>query len=122
MTWGWLVAMIGIQSIASSMAELCSAMPTSGGLYYAAAVLAPPGWGPLAAWVTGWSNWLGQVTAAPSVDYGVAAMVLAAASIRDPGYVPTNYQVWYALKLGRVFGDADAGTGLSAHGISHADP
>lgn len=48
-----------------------SSMPTSGGLYYAAAVLAPPGkclaicmvldliltrrigWGPLAAWVTG---------------------------------------------------------------------
>lgn len=28
-------------------------MPTSGGLYYAAAVLAPPGWGPFAAWVTG---------------------------------------------------------------------
>jgi amino acid transporter len=93
MTWGWLVAMIGIQSIASSMAELCSAMPTSGGLYYAAAVLAPPGWGPLAAWLTGWSNWLGQITAAPSVNYGVAAMILAAASIQNPSYVPTNYQV-----------------------------
>ncbi|KAM0714860.1 hypothetical protein Q7P37_009324 [Cladosporium fusiforme] len=92
MTWGWLVAMIGIQSVASSMAELCSAMPTSGGLYYAAAVLAPPGWGPLAAWITGWSNWLGQVTAAPSVDYGTAAMILAAASIQNPSYVPTNYQ------------------------------
>lgn len=84
--------MVGIQSIASSMAELCSAMPTSGGLYYAAAVLAPPGWGPLAAWITGWSNWLGQVTAAPSVDYGTAAMILAAASIQNPSYVPTNYQ------------------------------
>lgn len=96
MTWGWLVAMVGIQSIASSMAELCSAMPTSGGLYYAAAVLAPPGWGPLAAWITGWSNWLGQVTAAPSVDYGTAAMVLAAASIQNPDYVPTNYQVGIA--------------------------
>lgn len=24
MTWGWLVAMIGIQSVAASMAELCS--------------------------------------------------------------------------------------------------
>lgn len=95
MTWGWLVAMVGIQSIASSMAELCSAMPTSGGLYYAAAVLAPPGWGPLAAWITGWSNWLGQVTAAPSVDYGTAAMVLAAASIQNPEYVPTNYQVGF---------------------------
>lgn len=54
MTWGWLVAMVGIQSVACSMAELCSSMPTSGGLYYAAAVLAPPGWGPLAAWITGW--------------------------------------------------------------------
>ena len=58
--------MVGIQCVAMSMAELCSSMPTSGGLYYAAAVLAPPGWGPFAAWITGWSNWLGQVTAAPS--------------------------------------------------------
>lgn len=52
------------------MAELASSMPTSGGLYYAAAVLAGPKYGPLAAWITGWSNWLVQVTGAPSVDYG----------------------------------------------------
>jgi amino acid transporter len=69
-------------------------MPTSGGLYYAAAVLAPPGYGPLAAWITGWSNWLAQVTAAPSVDYALSAMILAAASIQNPDYVPQNYQVW----------------------------
>ncbi|KAK7191838.1 hypothetical protein DPSP01_007127 [Paraphaeosphaeria sporulosa] len=94
MTWGWVIAMVGIQSVACSMAELCSSMPTSGGLYYAAAVLAPPGWGPLAAWITGWSNWLGQVTAAPSVNYGTAAMILAAASIQNPDYVPTNYQTF----------------------------
>ncbi|KAL0254310.1 GABA/polyamine transporter [Diplodia seriata] len=99
MTWGWLVAMIGIQSVASSMAELCSSMPTSGGLYYAAAVLAPPGWGPLAAWVTGWSNWLAQITAAPSVDYGIAAMILAAASIQNPAYTPTNYQTFLLTTL-----------------------
>ena len=49
MVWGWLIAMFFIQCVALSMAELCSSMPTSGGLYYAAAVLAPPGWGPLAA-------------------------------------------------------------------------
>ena len=70
MTWGWMVAMIGIQCVAMSMAELCSSMPTSGGLYYASAVLAPKGWGPLAAWITGWSNWLAQITAAPSGQYG----------------------------------------------------
>jgi hypothetical protein len=72
MTWGWLIAMIGIQCVAMSMAELCSSMPTSGGLYYAAAVLAPSGWGPFAAWLTGWSNWLAQVTAAPSGQFIVA--------------------------------------------------
>lgn len=94
MSWGWLVAMIGIQSVAASMAELCSSMPTSGGLYYASAVLAPPGWGPFAAWITGWSNWLGQVTGAPSVNYGTSAMILAAASIKNPNYVPTSYQTF----------------------------
>ncbi|EPE02580.1 amino acid permease [Ophiostoma piceae UAMH 11346] len=94
MVWGWLIAMAFIQCIAMGMAELCSAMPTSGGLYYASAVLAPPKWGPFAAWVTGWSNWLGQVTGAPSVDYSLAAMILAAASIQNPEYVPTNYQVF----------------------------
>lgn len=101
-----------IQCVAMSMAELCSSMPTSGGLYYAAAVsritlravddeligvrkvLAPPGYGPLASWLTGWSNWLAQVTGAPSVDYAMAAMILAARAIGNPGYVPQNYQIF----------------------------
>lgn len=74
-------------------------MPTSGGLYYAAAVLAPPGYGPLAAWLTGWSNWLGQVTAAPSVDYALSAMILAAGSITNPDYVPQDYQVFLLTVL-----------------------
>jgi amino acid transporter len=69
MVWAWLIAVAFIQCVAMGMAELCSSMPASGGLYYASAALAPPGWGPLAAWITGWSNWLGQVAAAPSTDY-----------------------------------------------------
>lgn len=68
--------------------------PRSGGLYYAAAVLAPPGYGPFAAWITGWSNWMVQVTGAPSVDYALSAMILAAASITHPSYVPTDYQTF----------------------------
>jgi hypothetical protein len=35
-----------------------------------------------------------QVTAAPSLDYALAAMVLAAASITNPEYVPTDYQTF----------------------------
>ncbi|GAQ34511.1 hypothetical protein AtubIFM56815_009881 [Aspergillus tubingensis] len=99
MVWGWIIAMVFIQCVAMSMAELCSAMPTSGGLYYAAAVLAPPKYGPFAAWITGWSNWIGQITAAPSVDYALSAMILAAASIQNPDYVPTNWQVYLLTVL-----------------------
>lgn len=116
MVWGWLIAMFFIQCVAMSMAELCSSMPTSGGLYYAAAVLAPPGYGPLAACklqggtrsnevlmeytgLTGWSNWLAQVTGAPSVDYAMAAMVLAAGSITQPDYIPQNWQVFLLTTL-----------------------
>lgn len=99
MVWGWIIAMLFIQCVAMGMAELCSSMPTSGGLYYAAAVLAPPGYGPLAAWLTGWSNWMGQVTGAPSVNYGTSAMILAAASIKHPSYVPTNTHVFLLTTL-----------------------
>ncbi|CAG8948754.1 hypothetical protein HYFRA_00001875 [Hymenoscyphus fraxineus] len=94
MVWGWLISWFFIQCVAMGMAELCSSMPTSGGLYYAAAVLAPPGYGPFAAWITGWSNWMVQVTGAPSVDYALSAMVLACASITHPGYVPQNYHTF----------------------------
>ncbi|OJJ58604.1 hypothetical protein ASPSYDRAFT_31261 [Aspergillus sydowii CBS 593.65] len=99
MVWGWIIAMVFIQCVAMAMAELCSAMPTSGGLYYAAAVLAPPGYGPYAAWITGWSNWIGQITAAPSVDYALAAMILAAGSIQNPGYTPTHWQTFLLTAL-----------------------
>jgi amino acid transporter len=99
MVWGWLIAMSFIQCVAMGMAELCSSMPTSGGLYYAAAVLAPQGYGPIAAWITGWSNWLCQVTGAPSVDYALASMILAAGSINNPDFVPQNYQVFLLTTL-----------------------
>ncbi|KAK9414300.1 putative Amino-acid permease [Seiridium unicorne] len=93
-TWGWLLSVVFILCVAASMAELASSMPTSGGLYYASAVMAGPRFGPFAAWITGWSNWFVQVTGAPSVDYGCAAMTLAAASIMNPDYVPNEWQTF----------------------------
>lgn len=49
--------------------------------------------------LTGWSNWMGQVTGAPSVDYAMAAMILAGASITHPDYVPTNWQTFLLTTL-----------------------
>ncbi|KAF7957364.1 hypothetical protein EAE96_002949 [Botrytis aclada] len=95
--WGWLVAGILIQFVAFAMAELCSSMPTAGGLYYASAVLAPDGYGPLCSWITGWSNFAGEVTAPCAVNYALAAMILTAAQIVHPDYVVQTWHVYLLL-------------------------
>lgn len=48
---------------------------------------------------TGWSNWIGQVTGAPSVDYALSAMILAGASISNPSYVPQNFHIFLLTTL-----------------------
>ena len=53
------------------MAELASAFPTAGGLYYWASKLRGPGWG----WYTGWFNLIGQVAVTASIDFGLALLV-----------------------------------------------
>ena len=51
------------------------------------------------AWIVGWSNWIGQVTAAPSVNYSLAAMILAAVSIGNPTYEPKAWQTFLLTAL-----------------------
>jgi len=97
--WGWVVAGVLIQFVAFAMAELCSSMPTAGGLYYASAVLAPAGWGPLFAWITGWSNFVGLASGPCSVNYALSAMILTAAEIAHPDYVSQTYQVYLLMLL-----------------------
>jgi amino acid transporter len=76
--------------IACSVAELVSAYPTCGGLYYTVSRLAPEEWVPSISWVTGWINLLGQVAGVASSEYGSAQMLLAAVSMsRDFNYTPT---------------------------------
>jgi hypothetical protein len=43
-----------------SVAELVSAYPTSGGIYFITKHVFPPEHVPIAAWIIGWSNFLGQ--------------------------------------------------------------
>ena len=45
--------------VAMSLAEICSAYPTTGGLYFWTSRLAPGPYMPLACWLTGWFNWIG---------------------------------------------------------------
>jgi len=79
--WCWLISGAGCMCIACSVAELVSAYPTSGGLYFTISRLAPKDWVPSISWVTGWINLLGQVAGIASSEYGAAQMLLAAVSI-----------------------------------------
>ncbi|WFD00945.1 hypothetical protein MYAM1_003701 [Malassezia yamatoensis] len=79
--WGWFVASVFVYAVAASLAELCSAMPTSGGLYYWSARLAPPRYAALASWLTAWMNLLGQFALVCSIEFTTAAMIADAVSI-----------------------------------------
>lgn len=79
--WCWLVSGAGCMCIALSVAELVSAYPTSGGLYYTVSRLAPPKYTAGISWIVGWLNLLGQVAGVASSEYGSAQLLLAAVSM-----------------------------------------
>ena len=79
--WCWLISGAGCMCIACSVAELVSAYPTCGGLYYTISRLAPPEWVASISWVDGWVNLLGQVAGVASSEYGSAQILLAAVSM-----------------------------------------
>jgi amino acid transporter len=67
-TWGWLLVGAMATIVALAMAEIASAYPTAGGLYYWASKMGGPGWG----WATGWFNLIGQVAVTAAIGYGLA--------------------------------------------------
>ena len=53
MNWGWLFVGMMVIFAGLCMAEICSAYPTAGGLYYWAAKCAPGNSAPIWSWFTG---------------------------------------------------------------------
>jgi amino acid permease (GABA permease) len=69
--WGWIIVGIFTTIVGLGMAEISSAYPTAGGLYFWSAKLAksnPGAW----SWFTGWFNLLGQIAVTAGIDYGFA--------------------------------------------------
>lgn len=75
-TVGWPVVSLFTLCVAASMAELASAYPTAGGLYYWSLRLGGRGWG----WVTAWLNMIGQVTITAGINIGAAIYLIGALS------------------------------------------
>jgi hypothetical protein len=101
--WCWLAGSVFSLTIALSLAELMSAYPTAGGLYFAASSLVPARHQALTGWVCGWLNNLGQLSAVASTELAVAAMVWAgvsAAKEEDVNVTPAMTFGLFAAFLG----------------------
>nr|WP_241265889.1 amino acid permease [Streptomyces boncukensis] len=68
MMWGWVCVGGMVMFVGAGLAEVTSAYPTSGALYYQAEQLGGRKWG----WYTGWLNLLGLLGAIAAIDYGAA--------------------------------------------------
>src|SRR3954464_14478992 len=86
-TVGWPVASLFTLCVAASMAELASAYPTAGGLYFWAFRLGGRSW----AWATAWLNMIGQVSVTAGIN-AAAAIYLIGAATRFLG-VPADVHV-----------------------------
>ena len=86
-TYGWPLVSFFVLAIAASMAELASAYPTAGGLYFWAHRLGGHRW----AWVTAWFNMLGQIMITAGIDFAAAIYIAGAMNrILGTGFDTTN--------------------------------
>ncbi|MFF3765255.1 amino acid permease [Streptomyces sp. NPDC001922] len=84
MLWGWAGVGIFVLFVGLALAEVTSAYPTSGALYYMADRLGGRTWG----WYTGWLNLLGLLGAIAAIDYGAALFTGALLNLQW-GFDPT---------------------------------
>jgi amino acid transporter len=87
-TVGWPLVSVFVMIIAASMAELASAYPTAGGLYFWAHRLGGTRW----AWVTAWFNMIGQITITSGINIAAAIYIVGALSKITGHTFSTN---WY---------------------------
>lgn len=99
-TLGWIIVGALTLMVGLAMAEVCSAYPTAGGLYYWSAKLArrnKAAW----SWFTGWFNMVGQIAITASIDYGLATYIALLVTLYDKDFVPSARWILliYALVL-----------------------
>lgn len=85
-TYGWPIVSLFTIAVAASMAELASAYPTAGGLYFWAHRLGGYKW----AWVTAWFNMIGQITITAGINFAAALYIVGAINRIFGASLPTD--------------------------------
>lgn len=104
---GWIIVCILNECVAVSLAELASRWPTSAGPSYWSFQLLDPKSNArvLAAYATGWTWIIGNITIALSVNFGFASLISATASLFHPDWTASSWQlllIFYAICLGTL--------------------
>ena len=95
---GWPLITVFVLAIAASMAELASAYPTAGGLYYWASKMKNKDWG----WWTAWLNLIGQFTIVAGIDYAAAGFLNATILDRLTGGVFNTTEIIPGILNGQL--------------------
>lgn len=94
MSVGWIIVSFFTMFVALGMAEIVSAIPTSGGPYFWAYILAPKKHAPFFSWITGWFNLLGQVAVTTGITFGCAGLISTLATVKG------NYEATAGKTIG----------------------
>ncbi|KAG2205697.1 hypothetical protein INT47_008054 [Mucor saturninus] len=100
--WAWVITSCFTMLVALSLAEICSAYPTTGGLYFWVSKLATADWVPLACWMTGWCNWIGLCFGIASIDLGLAQFIAGIISVWNPESEPLSVYAQYGIFIGII--------------------
>ena len=95
---GWPLITVFVLAIAASMAELASAYPTAGGLYYWASKMKNKNWG----WWTAWLNLIGQFAIVAGIDYAAAGFLNATILDRLTGGVFNTTEIIPGILNGQL--------------------
>lgn len=102
LVWGWFLASGLIFLVGLALAELGSAMPTAGGLYYWTHYYSSPKVRDALCFLVGYSNTIGLVGGVCGITYGFALQFLSVIIIaRDGTWFPSNGVV-YATYLAAI--------------------
>ncbi|AZQ33388.1 amino acid permease [Streptomyces cyaneochromogenes] len=91
LVFGWIGVSVMVLFVGASMAEVASAYPTSGALYFSAGKLAKRHKGAWS-WYTGWLNFVGQVGGTAATGYAAATFLQAFIALQWPSYEPTPHR------------------------------
>jgi len=110
---GWPLITFFVLCIAASMAEVASAYPTAGGLYYWASRMKNKNWG----WWTAWLNLVGQFAIVAGINYAAALFLNATIITPLTGGAYSNTTVFFGDPAFGAEGPALSGALVTMAGL-----